>query len=317
MNRGTRIELIKNIAAALSDFDWTVIDLALSEFNLPVSDRWDGEKYEYCIQMVQRGGDRTLTELNDYLHGTALASPSDEPWSTRGLYAFLSHVGAHRRLASTLKQALAEFGIEAFVAHDDIDPSKEWQAVIRAGLSSCHAFIALLTDGFKASDWCDQEVGLVLARDVPVVPISVDLQPYGFLGAFQSLDGRSLKRFDPRTDFAIASTIAEQIACSLLKDPRTGSVLTDRMVDALAASSCFRVSNMLARRLAESAPLITPQQLHRLRQAEQQNDQVMRAFDVPRSLAAMEIKFGIKATPDTPPAPPTPSSRFAEDEEPF
>ena len=48
-------------------------------------------------------------------------------------------------------------------------------------------FAALMTADFHDSDWTDQEIGYALARGIPVVPVRLERDPYGFLGKFQAL----------------------------------------------------------------------------------------------------------------------------------
>jgi hypothetical protein len=72
---------------------------------------------------------------------------------------FLSHIRQERHLVGDVKRRLeGSYGIDAFVAHDDIHPSKTWREQIKTALASCHLFVAFLHDGFHASQWCDQEV---------------------------------------------------------------------------------------------------------------------------------------------------------------
>lgn len=103
------------------------------------------------------------------------------------IHAFLSYSHKNRKLARRLKEGLAEFGIEAFLAHDDIAVSERWRQVILKKLRDCEIFIPILTDAFMESDWTDQEAGFALARGKRVVPLKVDVGPYGFIGAFQAL----------------------------------------------------------------------------------------------------------------------------------
>ena len=88
---------------------------------------------------------------------------------------------------ATLKDALRYYGISAFVAHEDIHPTKEWQDEIENALSTMDGFVALMTSGFHNSDWTDQEVGYALARAVPIIAMRLERDPYGFLGKFQAL----------------------------------------------------------------------------------------------------------------------------------
>ncbi len=82
---------------------------------------------------------------------------------------------------------MATFGISAFVAHQDIQPTKAWQDEIENALTTMDAFVALLTEGFHESEWTDQEVGFALVRGIPVVSVRLGRDPYGFIGKFQAL----------------------------------------------------------------------------------------------------------------------------------
>jgi hypothetical protein len=49
------------------------------------------------------------------------------------------------------------------------------------------ALAALLTLGFSASLWTDQEVGFAYARRVPIIPVRLGIDPHGFMSRFQAL----------------------------------------------------------------------------------------------------------------------------------
>jgi hypothetical protein len=86
-----------------------------------------------------------------------------------------------------LKESLRVFGISAFVAHEDIHPTKEWQDEIENALFSMDAFVALMTEEFHESIWTDQEVGVAFGRGVPIISVKLGKDPYGFIGKFQAL----------------------------------------------------------------------------------------------------------------------------------
>lgn len=108
-------------------------------------------------------------------------------WTEGAYRVFLSHKSGVKRDVAKLKDGLAVFGVSAFVAHEDIRPTRAWQAEIENTLVSMDAFVALLTDDFHDSDWTDQEVGYALARGVPMIAVKLGLDPYGFIGKFQAL----------------------------------------------------------------------------------------------------------------------------------
>jgi hypothetical protein len=115
------------------------------------------------------------------------ADATKRVWNDNGFRIFLSHKSEVKREAASLKNDLSLFGVSAFVAHEDIHPTKAWQDEIENALATMDAFVALMTDEFHASDWTDQEVGYALARGIPIIAVRLGRNPYGFLGKFQAL----------------------------------------------------------------------------------------------------------------------------------
>lgn len=115
------------------------------------------------------------------------SSEYDDLWEFPGLRLFLSHKANYRVETKALKDELAQLGIRAFVAHDDIEPSDEWQLVIERALSSMDALVALLTSDFNESNWTDQEVGIAFGRRVPIISLRLGKDPYGFIGKWQGI----------------------------------------------------------------------------------------------------------------------------------
>lgn len=121
--------------------------------------------------------------------GTRIVSPASAKrvWSDTGFRLFLSHKSEVKKETAALKERLNLFGVSAFVAHNDIHPTKAWQDEIENALATMDAFAALMTKNFHESDWTDQEVGFALARGVPIIAVRLERNPYGFLGKFQAL----------------------------------------------------------------------------------------------------------------------------------
>lgn len=298
---GARVDLIMKAARTLSQRSYTDIDLLLEQCELSTSHWMEGiDQYGYCVQALREAPDTLLRELDDYLHSTTDAVPGDEPWVQAKFHIFLTHVATHKAEATTIKQDFLKLGIEGFVAHEDIEPTKKWQQVIEAALMSCDALVALLHDGFKESPWCDQEVGYVLGRNVPVIPVAFDQQPYGFFGSLQSVRADAYTR---------PHTLAAEIARLLLTDTRTGTSLTEHLIEALVLSRNWAESNVLAPLIADHTPLITGEQVRRLRVAQDSNTKVGEASGVERSIKRMVERFNIEE-----PARPL---RNYSDEEPF
>jgi hypothetical protein len=200
LSPGERIELKKRIATALSEQSWADIDLTLGEFGLSTLEEWDGSKESYVRAMLQGASEPLMLQLYGYLNPsdapvvgpptTTFENPSDA-WTGAGLRLFVSHCHAYADQAGKLRSELAKRSIDAFVAHDSIEPTEEWEQVILSALKSCDACAALMTPEFSNSAWCDQEVGFCVARDKLVIPLEFGAVPYGFVGRYQALPIRA------------------------------------------------------------------------------------------------------------------------------
>lgn len=228
---GERIDLKKGIAQTLGQQEWGNIDLTLEEFGCSTSDSWEGGRESYVLAMIRSCDDAALSELDSYLHPKAgapvEAQPSTfddptNPWAGSGLRLFLSHEHKHAEHAGEVRRALARRSIDAFVAHDSIEPTEEWKGVILNGLRSCDACLAFLTPEFPESKWCDQEVGFCVARNRLVIPVDYGQTPYGFLGDFQSLKVK---------DGQDADDIALAVFGLLVRKPQTRDLMARALVD--------------------------------------------------------------------------------------
>src|SRR5229473_1416448 len=67
-----------------------------------------------------------------------LPTPSEEDgdriWNKASFRLFLSHVSAHKSEVSKLKEELLRYRISGFIAHEDIEPTKEWLTEIELAL---------------------------------------------------------------------------------------------------------------------------------------------------------------------------------------
>ena len=129
-------------------------------------------------------------------------------WGSGSPRVFISHISEYRELAHSLKSALNSYGIASFVAHDDIEPMKEWEDEIVRALRSMDMLVALLTKGFRTSKWTDQEVGAALGRQVRVIPVRMGTDPYGFIGRYQAISEDPKK---PGAAARIASAVFKYI----------------------------------------------------------------------------------------------------------
>lgn len=108
-------------------------------------------------------------------------------WGEAGYRVFLSHRANVKKDVGELKNELEVFGARCFVAHQDIHPTQDWQDEILSALGSMDCLVAVITDGFHASEWTDQEIGYAIARGVPIVALKLGADnPSGFISRFQA-----------------------------------------------------------------------------------------------------------------------------------
>ena len=148
-------------------------------------------------------------------------------WIPGHFRLFISHITADKDRATRLKRYLSDYAVSCFIAHEDIEPTKEWHNEIEKALFSMDGMAAILTEGFPKSKWTDQEVGVALGRGIAVLPIRSDLDPYGLMGKYQGIQGgnRSL------------SDVGDTILATLLKNSKTRQRFVACLIEQLLASS--------------------------------------------------------------------------------
>lgn len=125
--------------------------------------------------------------------GTQPANGDDpfDIWPPDRVRVFLSHVSRHKTRIAALAADLESSEFACFVAHEEIEPSLEWQRVIESALSSCDVLVAYVTPDWPQSKWCDQEVGWGLSRGVVVVTADAGEMAYGFIARLQAIPART------------------------------------------------------------------------------------------------------------------------------
>jgi hypothetical protein len=212
-----------------------------------------------------------LTPKSTAIGPRARASDGDVKhiWTEGFLRLFLSHISAHKVAVAKLKVELQLRGISAFVAHEDIAPSLEWQNEIELALRSMHALAALLTPDFHASNWTDQEIGVALGNDILVVPVRLGADPYGFIGKVQGLSG-SLDQPDK---------LATLLANTLLTHPLTHRNMRKGLVTAFSLAGSYSDAIALSKILA-TVEHFTADEKASIQRACLENDQVFNATGV-------------------------------------
>jgi len=200
-------------------------------------------------------------------------------WSLNYFRLFISHTSKYASFSSNLKIQLIKGSISGFVAHTDIEPTAEWQSTIEYALNTCDALVALVSQDFIKSKWCDQEVGYALGRGVLVVPVMVDANPHGFISKYQGLKGTGKN----------AEQIASGLEKILIKNPKSSPRMTEALVGQFENSNTFKEAktNMGILEKLDSIPELL---IKRILTAAESNEQILYSFGVPARAETLAAK---------------------------
>lgn len=166
------------------------------------------------------------TTIVPYDDETVYIPTSESIWDMDYFRLFISHLSDNKVSAKNLKVCLEKWGIHGFVAHEDIEPTKEWTIVLTDALFSMNALCAILVKKFRYSSWCDQEVGFALGQNKLCIPINKETVPYGFLGRYQMIKADGLN----------AHQVAQKIAECVFGDNRTHGLYCNNLARLLINS---------------------------------------------------------------------------------
>lgn len=108
-------------------------------------------------------------------------------WKEGAYRVFLSHKTEDKIQTAKLKRDLSIYGIDCFVAHEDIEPTEEWAKEIESALFSADACVALMTENYHNSYWTDHEIGCAYGLQIPVIPVRLGCDPYGIIARYQAI----------------------------------------------------------------------------------------------------------------------------------
>jgi hypothetical protein len=152
------------------------------------------------------------------------------------------HINKHKKLVGDVSRELAAYGIELFVAHDTITHDTAWEDEIRNALDRGDAGLVFVHEGLKESSCCDQEIGWLQGRHVPVMALSFDLAPYGF---FARLQAQSVPKD------ADAKTIAEMTLDRIAQRPQLNDGYAASLVFAMNMSQSYAQTDAIWARLSQ------------------------------------------------------------------
>ncbi|MBU1621356.1 MAG: toll/interleukin-1 receptor domain-containing protein [Gammaproteobacteria bacterium] len=289
MNGLERIEFIDSIALELqSRMTFADIDTYFRGHKVPTQENYPtNSKRSYSKDMLSEVSEEILFKIAEELSIETPAKTSNPIkevtfWKAGHFRLFLSHLASFKVQTSHLQTALRKYAISSFVAHEDIEPTKQWQEEIEAGLRTMDALVAILMPGFTESKWCDQEVGVAVGRDVLVIPLRRGLDPYGFIGKYQGIQtqGKSI------------GDVAEAIFKTLVKSPKTKSKILMAISGALSnATSTEEALEKVT--ILKSLDNLSKDLLENLKKQVSDNTLLVESNEFVNSFNALLSKFGV------------------------
>ena len=179
--------------------------------------------------------------------------------------AFVSYSHLDREFGGQAKAVLDEVGIDAFLAHEDLEVSEEWQRRILSELRRCDLFVPLLSKNFLESKWAPQEAGFIASRpEVVVAPLSIDgTMPFGFMSHVQS----SRIRGEGITRELLVEPLAKRFPRKILPG----------LIRIAGKAGSFRHAEMTMRPLVPVFSLLTAEEAQALAEASVRNGQIWSA----------------------------------------
>jgi hypothetical protein len=238
MKRIDRINLIDRIGRELqSRMRYSEIRSYLAAFGVDVTKETTdngGSKWVYVKDLLATENEDTILEIaneleidHEFSSSKSIEISDSKFWKPNHFRLFLSHLSSFKVKASQLQSVLLDYGISSFVAHEDIEPTKEWQEEIEKALFSMDALAAILIPDFEKSDWTDQEIGVAIGRDVLVIPMRRGKDPYGFIGKYQGLQssGKTI------------GTVSEELYKIIANHPKAKDKMASNIVDQIILSN--------------------------------------------------------------------------------
>lgn len=207
------------------------------------------------------------------------------PNSFPTLKIFVSYSTEEKKLAGVFGDKLREMGFDVFLAHEDIQPSKEWVDEILNNLNKSDIFLPIITNNFKQSNWTDQECGIAFSKNLKIIPVHVQLHPYGFIGKYQSL---TLKTIDIPGIMVACNQILEMLEADETYSKKMRGFYVGRFIN----SASFNQTRKYLRKIISITDL-TNEEAHQVLTASITNDQISGARHYDHSTA-----LGLKSIAD-------------------
>lgn len=291
MKQIDRLNLISTIGRKLqAQMSYSDIDVYLAGFGIDSKGFQPSanSKWVYVKELLANASIELIIKIADDLeiehNYSQINTVEASCWRPGHFRLFLSHLSSFKIQASRLQTFLKKYSISAFVAHEDIEPSKEWLNEIEAALYTMDALAALIMPGFKESNWCDQEVGVAVGRGVLIIPVRKGMDPYGFIGKYQGIQASG----------KTVSEVAENIFQTIINSPKT----RNKMIRCLCAgiSQSLSPDDAIEKlKLLNDQKSLPADHLENLKIEVKENDTLMTSSELLSNLNELLDKNGIES----------------------
>jgi hypothetical protein len=194
-------------------------------------------------------------------------------WKPKNIRLFISHRDNVKTQAKQLAEYLEAYGISSFVAHDTIEPMEKWQHVIKKSLHTMNFLLAFITDDFFQSHWTNQEIGVALGRNIPIISIKLaKTDPCGFISDTQALPG----------NINDLEQISDNIYSILIQKLGQESQLKDSVIQAFIKTPTWQQSDIRFNRLKKLSN-ITPNDIEQICRGYKENKQLHESYFLTKS----------------------------------
>lgn len=209
--------------------------------------------------------------------------------------SFISYASSDKKIAGKLKRYLMLYcGFDVFLAHEDMQPSIEWEKEIMEAIKKADYFIPLISEGFKTSDFTDQEVGAAVCMEKRIIPVKLQrISPYGFMSRYQAFQYKLTPYQNSITDNILQLTIQVALLTRYYKDDVLNLKATNSIIFALFKSSSFDASNTIIKIICQMRNL-NQKHIELIKKAIELNSQVAGAFDVDNLKYFLQNEYNIK-----------------------
>ena len=190
------------------------------------------------------------------------------------LSIFISYSHIDKAIAGGLKEVLEQYGISCFLAHEDIEPSQEWESKIRDTLKTSDILIPILTENFPNSIWTNQEIGFALAYNKLIIPLKININPYGFIAKIQALQLKPNEGY--YNYYSNKDALIEMIAI-IKNNPKLSSKLKVSLIEALVKSATFQDAENKASLLTDGFSF-SEDDIHEILKGTSENSQLGHSF---------------------------------------